>query len=69
MQMSKLYADSFGVHVILPTLNEYTIEWWQIAKDGAQYWLRHLKAKRWFSTELSKKFMAICQEHNEMFLC
>ena len=68
MTKNSLYADISGIHIILPTLHEYVIEWWQIAKDGIHFWHGHLKLKRWFTPGISRMFMESYLEYSEMFL-
>ncbi len=63
METKRLYSDSHGIHIILPSRSEYFIAWWQIAKDGVAKWLHHLREKNWFSTEHGLQFSESCTLH------
>lgn len=65
METVEVSAMKYGIHFTLPDGNTYPIAWWQIEKDGFIHWHDHLKEKRWFSDEMSRKFTDLCMVHFE----
>ena len=50
-------TDASGITIYSPGSSGYRIEWWQIEKDGVDWWINHLSEKNWFSYEIRNEFI------------
>ena len=62
MAYNEVNTDAYGVIFHISPHITYTIGWWQIDKDGIDYWHNHLKEKSWFSDEMSRRLKELYQD-------
>lgn len=57
MEEKRVKTDTSGISIHPPGFSVYYIEWWQIERDGVDWWIRHLSEKNWFSYEIRNEFI------------
>ncbi|MBD5223629.1 MAG: hypothetical protein HDS71_06225 [Bacteroidales bacterium] len=63
MGINSIITDPVGIIFVFSNSDTYMIEWRKIIMDGLSKCVDHLREKRWFTNEVSEKFMMMYYLH------